>query len=512
MSKNNIYAEKIEQNKKNFDFLLRNISNENEEKLNINIAQYALTYATDNCCGIFYSRKLENFFTDLGRKYSCPVSEEYDSNTYLHVMTTTYLVGGHTRVVERWIKDADENQRHSVILIKQEGEIPLTLKDNIKQKNGELYLIENGKNLIDKALTLRKIASKYEYVILHTHMDDPTATVAFSHESFHRPVIFFNHADHIFWIGKNVADIIADINIKKSITETRRNIKNRLKLPIPVENKKKIIKDKVQSRKKLGISPDAKVIVTSGSAYKYKRVFNDTKFYDLIEKILKKIDKVNVFVIGPNKHDQHWSEIKTKYNGKIWVLGTLPYDKGYTDYLSAADLCLDSYPFNGYTTCLDAIAFNLPLISLDRAWSGSDFISNLPGCINTIDEAVDTIEKILNNGNYREEFIKEEKLVYNQEFSLKKWKDCLSEIIKNVNLHQVKYCIEDEPFFVDQYCMLLNEVVGKSGNVPFFKYKNKICVEERDFLFFLKKRRYVTESGMQKSLSVCGVDVVYNYK
>ena len=56
-------------------------------------------------------------------------------------------------------------------------------------------------------------------------MDDPTAVVAFGIEKFERPVIFYNHSAHLFWIGKSIADIVLDVVKDNEITKKQRNIK-----------------------------------------------------------------------------------------------------------------------------------------------------------------------------------------------------------------------------------------------------------------------------------------------
>ena len=167
-------------------------------------------------------------------------------------MTTSCKVGGHTRVVEKWINLAPCYQKHSVALLDQEGEIPQKLKDNIKNKNGELYIFNKDDDIFQKAIKLRELASKFEYVVLNIHMDDPTALVAFGSEEFSRPILFFNHADHLFWVGKSISDIILDFRTIKSITKTRRNIENPYFLGIPPETEEKYIEqyDKNETRKK----------------------------------------------------------------------------------------------------------------------------------------------------------------------------------------------------------------------------------------------------------------------
>lgn len=56
-------------------------------------------------------------------------------------------------------------------------------------------------------------------------MDDPTAVVAFGIEKFERPVIFYNHSAHLFWIGKSIADIVLDVVKDNEITKNKEILK-----------------------------------------------------------------------------------------------------------------------------------------------------------------------------------------------------------------------------------------------------------------------------------------------
>ncbi len=497
----------IIENKRNFDFLLKNITNKNNLQLNINIAQHALTYAVNNHCGIFYSRKLENFYTELGESINIDLSDSITENSCLHVMTECYLYGGHTRVVEHWIEMSSPEQKHSVVLLKQKSDISERLKENIQKKNGNLYIFEETDNQIDKAIKLRQIATSYEYVILHTHMDDPIATVAFSHKNFKRPVIFFNHADHSFWIGKNVSDVIADINFNRSITETKRNITNRRKLPIPLgrhiwpnmTNKKRL-------RKKLGVSEEKKVIVTSGNSFKYNPIMGDKSYFELLDGILGCIDDVHVFVIGPDKNEQNWQELKYKYSERLEILGIIPYNEEYTDYLSIADLFLDSYPMNGYTACLDAIALGLPFISLDRPWLGGDFIAESGGCVKSVGKALELIKKLLSNEEERQSLLSAERTLFEHNHIPEKWLCYLKEVLGDASKHIVKKCMETEPFFMD---IQSNILVTNKNNFVFFKDKYGICIDEKNYMFFLKKRKYICNKGVTRMLSLGKFSIPY---
>ena len=48
-------------------------------------------------------------------------------------------------------------------------------------------------------------------VVTFADTDDPLPLVAYGTEDFKRPVGLYNHADHDFWLGVGVSDLVADL-------------------------------------------------------------------------------------------------------------------------------------------------------------------------------------------------------------------------------------------------------------------------------------------------------------
>lgn len=64
----------------------------------------------------------------------------------------------------------------------------------------------------------------YEYIILHTHMEDAIAVVAFGTEDFMHPILFYNHTSYLFWIGKSITDLLLDLFKSDKITKKKGNL------------------------------------------------------------------------------------------------------------------------------------------------------------------------------------------------------------------------------------------------------------------------------------------------
>ena len=457
------FYNRIIKNKKIFDKLVLQMQRNNislEQKMLL--AEQLLNILTYNQTGYFYSNILEKFFVEIAQQHDIKNYDiEYKPKSVLHVMTQCYEHGGHTRVVERWIDNTKDNYINSVILLKQNNDsIPELLIKNIKNSKGELIVLDQDMTLVERALKLREIAMEYEYIVLHTHMEDPTATVAFGTEKFTRPVLFFNHADHMFWIGKTVSDVILDIRTQKSISPKYRDINDAKLCPIPCDFVEDIFYEKKEARKSLGIDLEEKIILTSGSNFKFMPIGNDSIF-DVYEEILSKNSKVKLIVIGKNKY---WNRVYKKFKNRVELYKEIPYQK-YLQYVSAADLVIDSYPMNGETTLIDAVKANVPFLSLDVICSGqNDYIIESQGyCLNK-KELVEKALKCLCDDNYSNNILQNEFKLFNKNYSKENWVNNIEKLYSDApKKHKLRPIPETKaPCFIDDYSVVLERLYRKN--------------------------------------------------
>ena len=453
----------VKNQQKQFEKLLNKINNTKNTDDKIDLACIAAKCATYKSTGYYYSTKLEKVFTDYAKSIKVEIKKEYKPNTYLHVLTKAYKGGGHTRVVEKWIEQGESSQVHSVICINQDKEeINEKLKNAINKKNGKLILLEN-EPLKEKAIKLRQIASQYEYIILHTHMEDPTALIAFGTEDFKRPVIFYNHADHMFWLGKSIIDILATLReYSDEITIPKRNIHNSFKIGVPIEVKRNIVIDKIQAKEKLGISIDKKVIITAGGSHKFKPLA-DKSILDYLYRIVNNQENAQIYVIGPSPIEEMWADISIKSKEKIKVLGELDYNGEYFDYINAADLVIDSWPMSGGTVMIDAISCNTPVISLKNPLGQFDYLAKSAAYCKTEEEFYEKTKKILNDENFRNNLLSEVQNNLHDEQSEEIFREKLKKLIElTPNVHRVKdLSNETENKQIDDAVILLNYIYNK---------------------------------------------------
>lgn len=460
----------ILENKKVFESVISKVIDETipfEER--ILYAMYSLKLLTYKPTGYFYSNVLEKFFIEIAKNNDIQNYDiDFKPKTVLHVMTRCYQNGGHTRVVERWVDNTKESFKNSVILLDQgKKTIPELLIKNVKSSSGELIVLDKNLSLIDRAMKLREVALNYEYIVLHTHMEDPTATVAFGTEKFTRPVLFFNHADHMFWIGKTISDVILDIRTIKSISPKYRDIKNAVLCPIPCDYSQNIFSNKDIARKKLNIESNKKIILTSGSAFKFTPIGEDGIF-EVYEKVLNTNKNINLVVIGKNGY---WKDLYNEFKSRIKLYDVVPFPQ-YADYVSAADLIVDSYPMNGETTLIDAMRAKVPFLSLDAICSGqNDYVIKSKGYCKTKDELADKILKCFDNEKCLDELLEDELSLFEENYSKENWVKIVENIYHNAPQKHALLEIPETnaPCIIDDYSVIL-ELLYKNCTRLLCKY------------------------------------------
>jgi hypothetical protein len=273
-----------------------------------------------------------------------------DGQRFLHVMSTAYSIGGHTRLAARWIESGLPDERHSLILLDQ-GQLPVPewLKSAAISKRGE-FIVVPPLSFMDRATLLRYIAYTWaDVVILHTHPDDPIPSVAFGIAGG-PPIILLNHADHIFWLGSGIADVTADIRLAgQNLSLSRRRIRHSEILPIPLVPKSLSLTT-AEYKRKIGIPENKVVMLTCGRPQKYIPC-RSLNFSEIMAEVVLEHPNCVLLVVGPNKDEIQWKTAIQKTNQQIQVLGL---QTNTEDYYGAADIFIESFPEGSFTATLEA--------------------------------------------------------------------------------------------------------------------------------------------------------------
>lgn len=336
--------------------------------------RYGATVAWRSNPGFFYCHEMEQLLSQIGRNYGKRVTNPSPAtgapNRFLHVMTTAYERGGHTRAVSRWIETCAQHapsEHHSILISKQwDTPLPTWLTRSAQRNGGELFQLPPMPSWLQTAAEIRAKSFEFDVIVLHTHPNDPLANLAFYDQP--RPVIFFNHADHAFTLGMDVARVIANIR------PTGHDLSSRLRaepprkvlLPIPLLDDRSFLWDKADARRKLGLPVDAPIALTIGEPFKFRPALGYS-FPAAMQSICNADPRVLVIAVGISESEQ-WGELKRSTGGRFRPVGVV-VDPGILElYYSAADVYLDCFPCGSLTSVLDAARHALPVQRLNNSY------------------------------------------------------------------------------------------------------------------------------------------------
>ena len=360
------------------------------------LAGVAAQYAWMHHPGCFTSPELEAVTQALGAVINGdtpgrngPLRGSQPPQRILHVFTETPEAGGHTRLATRWMT-LDSNRVHSVVTTRQRGEVPRELRTAAEASGGSVATVHDDLGPLAAASRLAALAENYDAVVLSIHPFDVVPSIAFSSRRQRPRVLFVNHADHVFWLGTSVADLV--VCLRQSghlIARTRRGIdESRLvDLPIPLilSQPRMTMEDAKQA---LGIAPDRVVLLSVASEYKFESR-RPPGFLDLLVPVIEQQKSTTLLAVGPTDAGL-WHKANKLTAGHIRALGTLP-DPALYRY--AADIYLDSTPCASITSLLESAALGTPCLAyVGGKDPGSPCVSDPPLVVDAILRAQDPAE------------------------------------------------------------------------------------------------------------------------
>ncbi len=352
---------------------------------------------------------------------------------WLHVMTEAYATLGHTNLCRRWMQ-LDSETAHDVILLDQENGPPANLVTTLEAAQGRCVVLDPAVSVLQRAMELRNYAwENADVVVLHTHPDDVIATTAFGIEGG-PPVLLVNHADHVFWVGCAVADLVLDIRPSGHLwTQQARGVGRAVILPIPLQDPAASLgqREKRCLREKLGLPTEGIMLLTVGSPAKYQPL-PGLDFLEKAREILLQCPEAYVVAVGP-QNEGVWNEARKAMGQRILPLGRQPDS---TLFCQAADLYLEGLPVGSLTALLEAGLAGLPCVRGPKECiapftSDSESLDFLPQP-NDIRDYVAKAVSLARNGDARREAGKGLQTAIGAQHCGEGWRQRLSEVKKRI--------------------------------------------------------------------------------
>ena len=302
-------------------------------------AQIATNYAVNWHPGLFASAALERALWTLGEASLPMLGPEPRAIRgrlrVLHVATKVSAIGGHTRMISRWIQQ-DVGNVHSIALTRQTDRIPAGLRAAVSETGGQIHQVNRSvAGLLGWARRLQAVIAGAVLVVLHVHNDDVVPFLALAGMKRKPPVILLNHADHVFWLGVDFVDLV--VNTRRSghmLCAGRRGVtseRNAL-LPLCLEPVTRQA-DRKAAKLALGIPEDSIVVLTIARAPKYQPM-GGLSLVDLLLPLLRADGRMRLLAVGPGGAVD-WFAAEAEVPGQILTFRERPDTRGF---LEAADL------------------------------------------------------------------------------------------------------------------------------------------------------------------------------
>jgi hypothetical protein len=336
------------------------LADRGEDALAAAWAQVAGDLAWHSHPGIMASPAIDAALEAIGRR-SCPRGPRTAGDgrrRVLHVVTESAAVGGHSRMAWRWI-ERDAASVPALALTRQRTPLPEPLAAAVAARGGAVHSLR-GHDLMARARGLAALVDAADLVVLHVHPLEVAAPLALADRAGRPPVLLVNHADHCFWLGAGVADLVVSPRPAASRTAVARRgvpAARAAVLPVPAEAPR-AAGDRAAARHALGIADDDCVLLAMAAPYKLARI-DDLGLLDLVEPVLAAAPAARLLAVGPDDAGE-WAAARARTGGRIRALGTLADPSAA---LAAADVFLDGYPCSSLTAVLEAAALGIPPVS-----------------------------------------------------------------------------------------------------------------------------------------------------
>lgn len=347
-------------------------------------ATMAAQIAAHRHCGFFASPQLERMLNHLGRQIHDTTSYRRPSpapqpKKILHVCTEVVDVGGHSKMVARWMNE-DVGRQHSMVLTQHSHAVPEYIASAVSKAGGELHRLDlKPRNFMDRALDLRRLARGYDLIVLNVYAQDVIPMLAFATLESVPPVVFLNHADHMFWLGPSVSDVVINLrDAAEDLSIHRRGVPLERNVMVPTLVGKTYRKrSKTEAKQLLGLDPDGIMLLSAARGSKYRTLSGET-FADTHVPVLADNPNAVMMVLGVGDAPD-WAPAQAAVGGRIHALAPTPDP---TVYFEAADIYVDSFPFVSSTSMMEAAGYSLPMVSRFYASREASIIGiNHPGLI-----------------------------------------------------------------------------------------------------------------------------------
>jgi len=277
----------------------------------------------------------------------------------------------------------------------------------VKSNGGIVKYIKEDKYLAQSQLIIDSVyLYKVKTVFMYTIPQDVVLTCALYALKGIVQRIQINLTDHAFWLGAKAIDKCLEFrDYGLFISNKYREIERESLYLVPYYPNGK--NENCFEGFPFEYNPDKNILMFSGGAL-YKTIDDNKTYYKFVEELLNSYPTLIFWYAGDkSKYDQELERVMTKYPERVY---RTEERKDLLEVLKRSDFYLDTYPIGGALMVQYAVlAKTIPIMVKSDALSGGILINqeNLAVYHQSFDEAKGTIDRVINDNNYRMKLISE---------------------------------------------------------------------------------------------------------
>ena len=338
-------------------------------------AQTAANFAVLWHPGVYASPILDQTLARLGRS-AIPTdgAARYATtspSSVLHVATQVSAIGGHSRMIARWI-GRDGARVHSLALTRQAWPVPEDLVNAVAKAGGEIRFVNCcAGGPLAWASGLQSIMKRHDLIVLHVHNQDVVPFVALGGMRRRPRVLLLDHADHLFWLGAGSVDLVINTRLSgRDLCVRRRGVPVDQLAPLPLcLDRVARDLDRPAARRALGLPEESVMLLTVARATKFRPVAGRT-YADAFVPLLLRHPEAHLVAVGPGGSED-WTAAQSQVPGRIHSFSETPNTRHFYE---AADIYVDSFPFMSNTSILQAGQYGMPVVTRYFFGKGCDIM------------------------------------------------------------------------------------------------------------------------------------------
>ena len=487
--------ERIDKNNRFMKDLEKLIVSQETELDKLRLIEWIGFLYSEYVTGQYASKELEQEIIAIGNKMVMPLQKQQPKkNHILIVMTASGAVGGHSVLVNNWMR-WDTKNKYSVVFTEQGyDEVVDFIKESVRISGGNIFCLSGDYFL--KARELFDVSQDFEKILLFTHMYDVVPVLVYGNKNWKIPILFYNHADFRFSFGISVADKVLNLcPYDRDKTEQLRGVSKEKNVILRFPNGGQIVnyekkmeeaknrnekkKQKYLLAKKFGFDENEKLIVSAAGDFKYQNILNYS-FTWFVETLLGRYNgKASFLIIGADKESPKWKKLYKRTGGKGRAMGELPR-QDMDALIEASDLYVVSFPMLG-SGGMVAEKAQVPYLALFITERGKDCYAD--NAAHTVDELTEKALDVL-NGNGGKYLGHMSENYETQEEWQSKWEKTLASTREHILMEICpKRCVE-----VREYvnCQLMQDVA--SDHAARYLFYQEINEQLREQIFYLDNK------------------------